>query len=237
MTMNDNLQAWTDRLVEDWHAYNHRIQEDLAHAQQMAREKSETLVQLRRHYAAQKIAQLLGVTRQAVYDGLRDVGELTPKSDMPNDRDEEIRRALKGYHNALRAAQESVKPFAVDGQSLTPGRREAMGEVLDQLYGAEDNYDAALELAGRRAPHRMRPRRFLIQHLDLNDSTTGANWTAYRQTLEGAQAAADAVFDQKNLAQRQEIQDSKTGAWRFRGGGNSEWSEPTRGRHDIDTDA
>jgi predicted DNA-binding protein YlxM (UPF0122 family) len=228
--VKNNQQARTDRLVADWHAYNQRIQNDLAHAQQMAREKAETLLQLRRHYSAQEVAGLLGITRQAVYDGLRDAGELDPESDTQPFQDEEIRRALKEYHHALQAAQETVKPFAVDDVLLTPGRREAMGDVLDQLYEAEDNYDAALERAGRPAPHRMRPRRFLIQHLDVNDGTNGANWTAYRQTLEGARAAADAVYDPKNIALRQEIQDSKTGGWWFRGGGTSEWAGPTRAR-------
>jgi hypothetical protein len=102
--------------------------------------------------------------------------------------------------------------------------------VLDQLHEAEDNYDAALERAGRLAPHRIRPRRFLIQHLDMGEGANGSNWTAYRQTLEGAMAAADAVFDPSNLAVRQEIQDSKTRSWQFRGGGYREWSQPTRQR-------
>ena len=232
-----NLQARTDRLVADWHAYNQRIQKDLAHAQQMAREKAETLLQLRRHYSAQEIAGLLGVTRQAVYDGLRDAGELNPESDTEGYKDQEIRRALKDYHQALQAAQETVGPFAVEGVLLTPGRREAMGEVLDQLYEAEDKYDAALERAGRPAPHRMRPRRFLIQHLDMSEGANGSNWTAYRQTLEGAMSAADTVFDAKNLAVRQEIQDSKTGGWWFRGYGRTDWSGPTRGRTDVGADS
>jgi hypothetical protein len=153
-----------------------------------------------------------------------------PEADSEGYLDEQVRQALSTYHRALKAAEETLKPFAVDGLSVTHGRREMLAGVLDQLHEAEDNYDAAIERAGRLAPHRMRPRRFLIQHLDMGEGANGSNWTAYRQTLQGAMAAADAVFDPSNLAVRQEIQDSKTGSWQFRGGGHPEWSQPTRQR-------
>jgi predicted DNA-binding protein YlxM (UPF0122 family) len=232
-----NLDARTERLVADWHAYNHRIQSDLSHSQQMARQKTETLLQLRKDYSAQQIAELLGITRQAVYDSLREAGEVDSEVEDQLHLDEQVRSALSAFHHALQVAQETVRPFAVDGQLATPAPREAMALAMDLLHEAEDDYDAALERAGRLPPFRGRPRRFLIQHLDMGEATNGANWTAYRQTLEGAKSTADAVFDPANLAVRQEIQDSKTGQWWFRGAGSSEWSGPTRQRMaDFDMD-
>lgn len=77
------------------------------------------------------------------------------------------------------------------------------------------------------------PGPFFIQHLDLGHGPNGGNWTRYAETLAGAFAATDAVYDPKNPQLRQEIIetiDPATSEWRFRGGSATEWSRPTR-RH------
>jgi predicted DNA-binding protein YlxM (UPF0122 family) len=236
----DNDPERTQRLVADWHAYNHRIRADLTHSQQMAREKTETLMRLRAMgYSAQEIADHLEVSRQTVYDGLREAGELDQEAKVQDELDGQIRTTLLAYREALQVAHDALGPFATQGVIETPAQIGTMAAaVLEQLHRAEDDYDAALERAGRRAPNRGRPRRFLIQHLDMSVGANGANWTAYHQSIEGAKATANAVFDQDNLSVRQEIQDSKTGQWWFRGGGRSEWSGPTRQYvADFDMDA
>ncbi len=102
--------------------------------------------------------------------------------------------------------------------------RQAIYNVLEAAGRYDDVQDPKVGDQG--------PRRFLVQHLDMGAGPHGQNWTAWHPTLEAAMAAADMVYlrvDDSTLI-RQEIIDTRTGAWRFRGGGSLEWSPPTRGR-------
>jgi hypothetical protein len=64
----------------------------------------------------------------------------------------------------------------------------------------------------------------------MNAGSNGQNWTAWHRTLDEAMAAANRVYGPREVLVRQEIIDTATGEWRFRGGGHLDWSGPTRGR-------
>jgi hypothetical protein len=148
----DNSEARRDRLIRDYHAYNERIDNAMNLAAEMSREKSETLWRLREMFSVVEIADLLGVTRQAVYNGLKDA----PSDVVPPEADD-LRTALKQYLNATKDAERWIGPFFESELALTVKRREMVAEVMDRLRTAQHNYDMALERVGRRAPNRGAP--------------------------------------------------------------------------------
>ncbi len=144
-----------------------------------------------------------------------------------NQRISEIQATMAAYAEQkavvvreLRATGLSVIEIA-ERLGLT---RQAIYNVLEAAGRFDDVPEPTVRDEG--------PRRFLVQHLDMADSRNGRNWTAWHPTLEAAMAAADLVYLQQDDTTliRQEIIDTVTGAWRFRGGGSIEWSPPTRER-------
>jgi len=151
-----NVGPRATRLVRDWHAYNERIAADMAHAKEMSRAKTETLQHLREmDYSAQEIAELLGISRQAVYDGLRDASEIVHDDESQRLLDDRVRHALRELHNATRDAQTWLAPFFEQKLALTPRRLDQVQGVFARLKGAEQEYDLALHNADRPVPHRL----------------------------------------------------------------------------------
>ena len=137
---------------------------------------------------------------------------------------------------------EAAEILGVTRQRLHALRsRDGFPEPVVELSGTSVWLRSTIDSFSRRwarQPGRpQKPRRFLVQHLDMNGlaGPSGGNWTKYFDTLEEAFAGAEEVYNPDNVAVRQEIierVDNETSVWRFRGGGRSEWSWPTR-RHEA----
>lgn len=75
-----------------------------------------------------------------------------------------------------------------------------------------------------RQPGRPRqPRRFFVQHMDMNVGRNGINPTAYFDSLTEAQEACDRLWGSDVDGVRQEIIDSETGERWFRADGGARW--------------
>jgi hypothetical protein len=119
----------------------------------------------------------------------------------------------------------------VERRRLTAGTRayavmalQELGYSLQQIAEAVDRSKNAVVKAASL------PQRFLLQHLDLSGRVGAVNALVQAATLDEVMQKADGLWNPDVLGVRQEIIDSETGEWRFRGGGDPNWSPATRRR-------